>query len=94
MGEPSRLVLQPLQIPQRVARRAEELSAHIIVDAENFVTQAVEVFDRLGANQSAASGDQDFHRAASLSKSFWKQEIRQNLVFEGTKNRLRTSGQN
>src|SRR5260221_984767 len=61
-------VLQPLQIPQRVARGTEKHIAHVVVHAKHFVPLAIEMPDRLGANQSAASGNQDFHRAVSLSK--------------------------
>jgi hypothetical protein len=61
-------VLEALQVPQRVTRGAEEYTAHVVVHAENFVALAVEMLDRLGANQSAAAGDQNFHLGCKLIK--------------------------
>ncbi len=66
--EPLGGVLQPLQVPERVARGAKKHSPHIVVYAEDFVPLAVEMLDRLGADESAAAGNENFHRAASLSK--------------------------
>jgi hypothetical protein len=52
---------QPLQVPKRVAGRAKENSAHVIVHADNFVPLPVEVFGRFRANQSAAARNKNFH---------------------------------
>jgi len=52
---------QPLQVPKRVAGRAKKNAPHVIVHADNFVPLAVEVFGRFRANQSAATGNKDFH---------------------------------
>src|SRR5260370_11833837 len=68
MRKPLRCILQALQVPQRVARGAKKHSPHIIVYTEHFVPLTVEMLHRLGADQPAAAGDQNFHRAASLSK--------------------------
>src|SRR6266478_2112770 len=59
---------QPLQVPQRVPGRSKKNAPHIVVDAENFMTFRVEMRDRLGANQPAAAGNQNFHDSESLSK--------------------------
>ena len=68
MREALASVLETLEVPESVARGAEEHLAHIIIYAENFVAMAVEMLDGLGADQSAASGNQDFHEVASLPK--------------------------
>ncbi len=58
-SELPRGALEPLEIPQRVPRRAEEHAAHVVVHADDLVALAVEILDRFRANQAAASGHQD-----------------------------------
>ena len=59
--ESLRHTLEPLQIPQRVARRTEEHPAHVVVHADDFVPLAVEMLGSFRTNQSAAARDQNFH---------------------------------
>ena len=42
-----RRFLQPLQIPQRVARRSKKLTPHIVVRADDIVSLRIEMGDRL-----------------------------------------------
>src|SRR5260370_32144930 len=58
--------LQPLQIPERVACRAEENPTHVVVHADNFMPLPVDTLDRFRTDQSAAAGDQNFHPFESL----------------------------
>src|SRR6267378_2323790 len=58
--------LQPLQIPERVARRAEENPPHVVIHAHNFMSLPVEMLDRFRTDQSAAAGDQNFHPFESI----------------------------
>src|SRR6266550_1966275 len=66
VSEPLGYGLQPLQIPERVARRAEENPPHVVIHAHNFMSLPVEMFDRFRTNQSAATGDQNFHPFESI----------------------------
>ena len=58
--------LQPLQIPERIARRAEEDRPHVVIHAHNFMSLPVEMLDRFRTNQSTAAGDQNFHPFESI----------------------------
>jgi hypothetical protein len=63
--ESLRRTLQPLQIPERIARRPEENLPHIVVHADNFMPLPVEMFGRLRTDQAAATGDKYFHSLES-----------------------------
>src|ERR1700682_6141452 len=64
--EPLGYPLQPLQIPERVARGAEENPAHVVVHADDFMPLPVKVLGRFRTDQSAAAGDQNFHPFESI----------------------------
>src|SRR6267378_3966573 len=66
MCEPLGHTLQPLQIPERVARGAEENAAHVVVHAHNFMPLPVKVLGRFRTDQSTAAGDQNFHPFESI----------------------------
>ena len=50
---------QALEVPGRVAVRAEEVAAHVVVDAVDLPAALVEERDRLRADEPAAAGDED-----------------------------------
>jgi hypothetical protein len=58
---------QPVQIPDRIAALTEERRAKVVVDAHDQLGQTIVVFHGLGANQSAAAGNQNSHAILSLS---------------------------
>src|SRR5258708_39474331 len=64
--EPLGHALQPLQIPERVARRAEENPAHVVVHSHNFMPLSVEMLYRFRADQSAAAGNNNLHPFESI----------------------------
>ncbi len=49
---------QPLEVPRRVPRLAEEVAAHVVVDANHAETARVEEGDGLRADQAAGTGDE------------------------------------
>ena len=56
--------LQAIEVPGGVALRAEENLSHVVVDADNAMPLAIEMLDRLRADEPAASRDQyGFHIA-------------------------------
>src|SRR6266853_5756960 len=57
--EAFRTIFEPLQIPKCVSRRAEENAAHVVVRSDDTVSLPVEILDRFGADQAAASGHED-----------------------------------
>ena len=75
VGEPLGHGLQPLQIPERVARRAEENPPHVVIHAHNFMSLPVEMLDRFRTNQSAAAGDQNFHPFESIPLPMGRKSI-------------------
>ena len=42
--------LQSFQVPQRVPRGTEEFAAHIVIDAENVMTEGIKMPHRFGAD--------------------------------------------
>ncbi len=50
---------EPVQVPERIARRAEENAAHVVVDSEDAMALPVKVRDGFRADQSARTGHQD-----------------------------------
>ena len=54
--------------PGRVAAGAEEVGPHVVVDPVDLRPASIEMSDGLGADQPAASGDEDFHRADLSSR--------------------------
>src|SRR5882672_1862162 len=58
-SEVLRRILEPLQIPYRVSRRAEENAAHVVVRADDAMALLVKIFYRFGTNQATASGHED-----------------------------------
>ena len=64
--EPLGHTLQPLQIPERIACRAEENPPHVVIHAHNFMPLPVEMLDRFRTDQSAAAGNQNFHPFESI----------------------------
>src|SRR6266480_1177136 len=73
--EPLGRSLQPLHIPERIARRAEENPPHVVIHAHNFMSLPVEMLDRFRTNQSAAAGDQNFHPFESIPLPMGRQSI-------------------
>ncbi len=63
--ESLRRSLQPLQVPQRIARRAKKHAPHVVVHADNFMPLSVEVAHRLRPDQSAAACHQNCHAGIS-----------------------------
>ena len=59
---------QPQQAPRGRSVLAEEVAAHVVVDADDVEAQAGEMADRLGADQSRRAGDQcDRHDAVPFA---------------------------
>jgi len=56
-----KLFLEPRLVPPGIARRAEEIGAHVVVDAVDLVFLGGEVGDHLAADQAVRAGNQDFH---------------------------------
>ena len=54
-----RNALQPLQIPQRVARGPKKHAPHVVIYARDFVPLPVEILDRFGSDQPAAACNQN-----------------------------------
>jgi hypothetical protein len=54
--------LEAVEIPESVAEGAEKFAAHVVVNADDGMALAVNVFDGFGPNEAAAAGDQDFPR--------------------------------
>jgi len=52
---------QAFEVPKSVAGGAEEFAAHVVVDANDIVTLAVEMFDSFRADESAGTSDKNFH---------------------------------
>ena len=61
MSELLRGLAQLGEVPQRVSGRAKKLAAQVVVNASHAVSVAVEMGDRLRANQPARTGDEDVH---------------------------------
>src|SRR4051812_35527876 len=57
-GEVLRRRDQTVQVRRRVSGLAEEIAAHVVVDAVYLPAARVEVLDHRGADQAARSGDQ------------------------------------
>ncbi len=55
----SSLATETLQVPRRIAIKAEEGPAHIVVDAVDLPAQLIEEHDGLGPNEAAASRHND-----------------------------------
>src|SRR6266853_1073573 len=64
--EPLGDTLQPLQIPKRVACRAEENPSHVVVHADNFMSLPVEMLHSLRTDQPAAACDKNPHPFESV----------------------------
>jgi hypothetical protein len=62
MGEPPRLDLQSLQVPQRIPGCTKKFPPHVVVHAHNVMPLPVEVRHRLGPDQPTAACHQYFHR--------------------------------
>ena len=50
-----------LLVPARVAVRAEEDGAHVVVDADDVRAELVEIRDRFGADEPVGPGNQNAH---------------------------------
>ena len=59
---------QPLEVPRRVAVLAEEVPAHVVVDAVHGPAARVEEGDHLRADQPARACDKGFLHPAELSQ--------------------------
>src|SRR5260370_35833018 len=75
MSEPLGHALQSLQIPERVARRTEEKSPHVVVHADNFVPLPIEMLDSFRTDQSIAAGDEYFHPFQSIPLPLGRKSI-------------------
>ena len=67
--EPLGHTLQPFQVPQRVACRAEENPPHVVVHTHNFMPLPVEMLHRLRTDQPAAARDENLHPFESVPLS-------------------------
>src|SRR5260370_9573738 len=61
--------LEPLQIPERVARLAEENPPHVVVHADNFMPLPVEMLHIFRTDQPAAACDEHLHPLESVPLS-------------------------
>src|SRR5437588_10697372 len=59
--EAARLPHQTLEVPCGVPLRTEEFTPHVVVDTVYGVAGSIEVLYGLGADQTAASGNQNSH---------------------------------
>jgi hypothetical protein len=57
-----------LQVPGRVALSAEELAAHVVIDAVHLVALLVVVLDGFRPDQAARTGDEDPHIQTFVNK--------------------------
>src|SRR5260370_11435169 len=64
--EPLGHALQPLQIPERIACRAEKDPPHVVVYPDDFMPVPVEMLHRFRSDQSAAPSDKNFHLFESI----------------------------
>src|SRR5207249_11480576 len=55
----ARLRPQAGEVPGRISRLAEEAAAHVVVDADDAPSEAIEGLHRFGADEAAAAGDED-----------------------------------
>ena len=61
--EPAGGAAEPLEVPRRVAVRAEEVAPHVVVDPVDDPAAGIEVGHRLRADEAAAAGDEDRARS-------------------------------
>src|SRR3984957_20017034 len=74
--ESLRRFLQPVQIPQGVARGAKKDAAHVVVHADDIVSLRVEVSHGLGPAYPAAACHQYFHARIPVKKHAIKSLLR------------------
>ena len=83
---------QPVLVPAEVLakHRPEELAAHVVVDADDGVFLAVEMFDSLRPNHAAASRYDDLHFTNALSGCAAAHSNRSSFSFSRIHARMRS----
>ena len=88
MGKPRILAAQALLIPARVTLGAEEVGAHVVVEAMDRPPEVVEMRNHLGADQPIRAGNEQLLRRQLIRLSGGSQVRREGLT-PGTRTSIR-----